>query len=247
MAFNHYYFSDLNLFDFFNIIFWGVKYDLSAIAYTNLLPFVLSIIYIGNQKIQNKIIALLFILVNSIAVLSNCADFEFFKFINKRTSYDLFITNGLSTDFFTLIPNFLRDYWYIIIIWLILTLLIVLGQKRINKIAPLNASFSLKNFFAQIFFATIFVGLSILAGRGGLQPRPITTINAAANVSTKYVVLAINTPFSIYTTYEQTSIAEEINFMSEQDAEKLIKPVKNQTYKNEKKLNVVIIIMESFY
>jgi len=192
-------------------------------------------------------LAVLFYVINSIAILSNCADFVYFKFINKRSTADLFRLISAGTDFLNLLPTFIKDYWYILLIWLsLIVLMVYLYRKTLRQQASV-IKYKLLDYVTQSILWIVSLGLSVIAFRGGAQLRPIMIINAAEYSTAKNIPLIINTPFSIITTIQAQGINES-HYFSDNEVEKLYSPL--HVYKKENKsfnkMNVVVIIMESF-
>ena len=63
-----------------------------------------------NRKGYQKALYIYFIIINSAALLFNFIDIEYFKFTNKRTTFDIFYLVGLGNDLWILLPQFLKDY-----------------------------------------------------------------------------------------------------------------------------------------
>ena len=74
-------------------IFWGgLRFDVTAILYTNLLYFTLMLLpftFRYNNWYQSAL-KYLFIVTNSIAIGANCADFIYFQFTLRRTTATVF-------------------------------------------------------------------------------------------------------------------------------------------------------------
>lgn len=247
--FNTAYFSEVSFFNLLSFLFYGLRFDVSAIVVTNSLFIFLHLIPLPqrNSRGYQKMLAVLFYVINSIAILSNCADFVYFKFINKRSTADLFRLISAGTDFLNLLPTFIKDYWYILLIWLsLIVLMVYLYRKTLRQQASV-IKYKLLDYVTQSILWIVSLGLSVIAFRGGAQLRPIMIINAAEYSTAKNIPLIINTPFSIITTIQAQGINES-HYFSDNEVEKLYSPL--HVYKKENKsfnkMNVVVIIMESF-
>ncbi|MBI4647276.1 MAG: hypothetical protein HY738_11985, partial [Bacteroidia bacterium] len=123
--FNLDYFRGISFSDALLTFFFGTRFDISAIILFNCIFIILHIIP-GNFKssyIYQIILKILFFTVNSFILLFNFTDAEYFKFINKRTTFDFFSLINTGMDFWHLVPQFIKDYWYIPLAWLIMILL----------------------------------------------------------------------------------------------------------------------------
>ena len=96
----------------------GLRFDISAILYTNFI-FILLHLIPGEWKYRKqvqKITFWIFIIVNSTFLLLNFIDIEYYSFVNKRSTWDLFYFVQTSGDIWNLIPVFIIDYWHIILL-----------------------------------------------------------------------------------------------------------------------------------
>ncbi len=99
------------------LLFAGIRFDLAAIFMTNALFIFLNILpapFIANSTYQ-KVITYLFILSNSVFILLNLVDIAYFPYIHKRMQSDvlLFLNGKKGSDFYYLLPSFLKQFCYI--------------------------------------------------------------------------------------------------------------------------------------
>ncbi|MFA6925084.1 MAG: LTA synthase family protein [Bacteroidales bacterium] len=226
-----------------------MRFDLSAIFLFNFLFIFLQLLPFKFRKnnFYQKILKYLFVVVNSILILANCIDFVYFRFILKRTTFDIFSFLGLGNDFFTLLPSYLKNFWYVLLIWLLLILFLNFLYNKIFKTFLSKEEPAKFYFFIQsIIFILCFV-LTVIGIRGGLQYKPITIIDAGEDTDVRNIPLILNTPFAIIQTLNKAEI-KEIKYFNESKLQSIYNPLHNYYDKNKsfKKLNVVIIIMESF-
>ncbi len=248
-AFNLGYFSNLGLTDAARLFFIGLRFDLSALLIINA-PFILmnTIPFTFRyNRIYQGFANGYYYLINSFALFTNFGDTIYFRFTLKRLTADIFTYVGVGGDFDKLIPQFLRDFWYIAVVWLLfVALLIFLG----TRFAAVSTGVKKKGFDYQyfvinlIFFAVIMV-LSVIGIRGGLQLRPIGLVTAGNYTSAKNLPLLLNTPFSIARSLNKETLKTLNHFKKERDLAQVYSPVHKGKLKGFKNLNVVIIIMES--
>lgn len=180
-------------------------------------------------------------------MLANCVDLAYFRFTLKRTTADAFHFFGgkMGDDLATLMPVFLRDYWYVFIIWIGFIFLLFASYKRMEaKRIPL--SWTQQDFSREVNRFIVFTALAVLAYRGGFQMKPISSITAGEYTNVKYVPLVVSTPFTILKTLDVPTIQPEIYFTDEQELKQLYNPVKQPHPGTFKKMNVFVIILESF-
>jgi phosphoglycerol transferase MdoB-like AlkP superfamily enzyme len=247
--FNRNYFSEVTFPDFLRSVFYGLRFDLSAICFSNALFILLvSLPYdLFRYKWTARIIKGLYIGVNSVTLLANCSDLVYFKFISKRTTFDVFQLMGGQSDFLQLLPSFLVDYWYVVVLWIMLCVLMVFGYNAVNKrvFKPVNIQYNYKIFLKQLLCFALTGGLTVLGMRGGLQLIPLSIVNAGDNVPNSSVPIVLNTPFSIMKSMDLDKL-EEKKYYTEEELRKWFDPVKqNRNGKVFSAENVVVIIMES--
>lgn len=241
--FNYSYFtgSDPMLF------IYALRFDMSAIAFIYSPFIILSVIpfHLKSAGYYQKSLGFLFHLSNTIALVLNCIDIEYFKFTLKRTTSDIFVLVGFGKDFVSLIPQFAFDFWYVLVICASLLFLSAVLYKR-TAVArhPLQ---NIQKFYAietLVFF--FFSAAFVLGARGGLQLRPVNIINANEYTHPRNIPLVLNTPFTVIKTIFEESI-RETKYFPDAGLDKFYSPVHHYRRKEDfKKLNVVLIIMESF-
>ncbi len=248
--FNYSYFSDLSIGPLFSILFFGLKFDLSVIILSNFLFILLYLLPFAfrEKNWYRTLLKGLFLSVNSIAMLANCVDLAYFQFTLKRTNATVFNFFGgeIGNDLGRLLPLFLKEYWYVFAIWIILSWAVYYLYKKVEKTTPLT--WTTKQYVAQMLSLIGFSAISIVVYRGGFQLKPISIVSAGEYAAVQYVPLVVNTPFSILKTLDVSAIEPSMNWKIN-DLEAL-KEVYNPVHipqKDEfKKLNVVVIALESF-
>ncbi|MEO5569515.1 MAG: LTA synthase family protein [Bacteroidia bacterium] len=188
----------------------------------------------------------IFILVNTICLFANSADFIYFRFIAKRTTADLFRILALGDDTQNIIPKVLLDFWYGILIFFFLALLMILLYHRIKIVKPGSVKKNISVYLINCLMVLIIIAAGIIIERGGLQFKPMGIL-AATNYSTvQNAQLVLNTPFTIIKTLGKIELTDE-NYMEDAEAKKKFS-LYHQYKKTEpfRKLNVVVIILESF-
>lgn len=247
--FNHSHFNDTSSLELISILFLGLRFDLSALVLING-PFILLHIipaFRGKQW-HNTVLKSLFITLNSLAVLADCFDTAYFPFTLKRTTADFFDLFGLGSDIPTLLPRYVLDFWYIVVIWVGITLLLGWLYGKTKRSETYKWTLSPGNAGVWLLFNSILIALCIIAFRGGLQLRPIMPINAAEYVEARNIPLIVNTPFSIIKSSDLEKLQEK-NYFPEAEVRKIFDPVHRNAQSaagKERAMNIFIIIMESF-
>ncbi len=245
--FNHSHFSDLGFTELLYLFLISIKFDLSVIILLNALFIIFFLLPVPfrEKNAYQTILKWLFIIPNSIGILANCVDLAYFQFTLKRTTADVFNFFGgeIGNDLGHLLPVFLVDYWYIFVIWGILTFILIRFYGK-NEQKLLN--WTPKVLGTQFLVFAFSIGLAILLYRGGFQLKPINAVDAAQYTSSKNVPFIISTPFSILKTLDLESIEPHTYFASESELKTIYTPIHLSHSHELKKLNVVYLILESF-
>lgn len=247
--FNLHYFSTLSSAEIVSSFFYGIRFDITAIVITNT-PIIL-LHFLPEKYFQSRFISglnkTLFVIINSIAIFLNGIDFAFFQFTAKRATADVFKIISFGHDFANTVPKMVGDFWYILL--LVFALWYALfrfypkqSHTRFNFI--FNNKFS-NSGIGKVIYLLFFIGLYSIGFRGGIQYRPLTIISASKYGNSTCTPLLLNTPFTFVKTFGKTEL-EPINFMSADSAEVTSPTIHKASTTPFRKLNVVLIIMESF-
>ncbi len=229
------------------LFFFGLRFDTVAIVISNLL-FIALHFYPFNHfyhKVYQNVLRILFLLVNTIAVVLNLIDIEFVRFEGKRATTDAFRVMGFGDDFVNTVPRMILDYWYLLILLVALVYVLNRLYSRIKINASHPTGFFISSVPGQIILATIALGLTFIGFRGGIQYRPINIMTASKYAGGKDVSLLLNTPFTILKTLGK-NLLEPISYFSKEEAERISPVIHNSgSDKGFRPLNVVIIVVES--
>lgn len=229
--------------------FDGIRFDLSAIILLNAPYFLLMLLpfkFIASSKC--RIISNIYlVVVNLLAVAANLIDTCYYPFSMRRMTFDIFHFAGETGNIGGLIPLFLRDYYYMIIIFLGFVLLL-LGMIYFSKFIDYK-DFILKGkaLIAQIIIRVVVLGMLVLGIRGGLQYRPLSIVSAGEYGGVEYAALILNSPFSLTNTLHSEQLPDR-TYLSAKDCDREYS-VKRENFDNQyftppKTDNVVLIILE---
>ena len=179
-----------------------------------------------------------------LAVLANVLDFEYFKFTFKRTTADLFNTSGLETDVAKLLPTFLSDYYYLILIGILLILgTYQLYLKTERKTVPAI------RLAPYLWFALPTVLIWGIGFRGGLQYKPLSVIQAGEYAKSVNIPLVVNTPFTLIKSYGKPGIEAKAYYTNQDQLNAIYSPrlmLRADSGGTNEGTNVIVLIMESF-
>lgn len=249
-GFNYSYFSDLSIGQLLPMLIFGIRFDLSVIILTNILFIVLYLLPFAfrEKNAYRNFLKWLFIGVNSIALFANCVDLTYFQYTLKRTNASVFsfLRESIGNDLVRLFPTLVADYWYVFIIGALFIFITAYFYKRTEKSILLNWTGAEYKWQGIVFIS--FTALSIIGYRGGFQLKPISTVTAGEYATVKYISLVLNTPFTILKTLDVQAIEPSTTWKitDETELKKLYNPYHKAQTDGFKKLNVVIIALESF-
>jgi phosphoglycerol transferase MdoB-like AlkP superfamily enzyme len=245
---NRGYFSETTFPGLLSIFLFGIRFDLSSILFINLLFVALQTLplNIRYNRVYCRISEILFYVTNGLALMLNCVDLMFFRFIFRRTTWDVVKGSLIGDDMQTVFWKYLADYWYLTIIWIGLIVLMVFLYKRTISSVFVRIK-TIKQYLINTLWFLMAITFSILIYRGGMQLRPISLVTAGEYTSPNNIPLLVNTPFSIFSTFEMESITEK-NYFNHAEVKRIFDPVIYQKSRQDaefRKLNLVIIIVES--
>lgn len=248
-------FGDVTFSGWLRMMVAGLKFDTSAIIYTNIVVIGLHILPFRFRYAHwyQQIIRYMFYIVNGLAIVANLADAVYYRFTFRRTTTSVFTEfkneqNGISLFF-----RFMWDYWYITLSVLVLCLAMVWIYRRIRLGAPIiRAGFVY--YPVNIVISAVIAALCVAGMRGGFahSTRPITLSNAAEYIDKpEHRAIVLNTPFALIRTIGKTTLQKKDYFPADQVAH-LFNPVYHPTVDSTalfgrfRGRNVVVILWESF-
>lgn len=246
----HYqYFSQLDIAALLRIFMGGIRFDWVVVVVINIMLILIMLWPFPMQRIKRWWIYVyhLHLMILGICLLFNLIDVPYFSFTHKRSTVDIFYQIGGQTDIWKQLPAYIKDYWYLFMLFGVGMFLI---YKMFRKIFDtiLNESDLLWSGSKWIYYVIMCVcisAFSVISIRGGLQRIPLDMIDAGFYADPEYTALVINTPFSILKSIEQSHLSK-YHFYDDKENEKLLNLYKKYDFQNMQRKNVVIIILESF-
>lgn len=246
--FNLGYYSSISTGELVSLFIYGIRFDISALLIINApyilmnsLPFRFRL-----NKIYQGIANGYFYCINSFALFTNFGDTIYFRFTLKRLTADIFNYVGVGGDFDKLIPQFLKDFWFVAITWLAFVgLLVWLSTRFANSPGSKSKTGAVQYFVVNSILLAAIMVVSVIGIRGGLQLRPITLVTAGNYTSAKNIPLVLNTPFSIAKSFSHEKLTTVSYFKKEKEVSAIYTPVHQPSVGQERNLNVMIIILES--
>lgn len=233
------------------LCFYGLKFDTTIILYINILFIVLSVIPIKKitTKAYQKFLFYLYFITNSLAISFNFIDFIYYRFTFARSTINITESIENESNKSTLLLNFFINYWYVFLLFFI-CIFVWIKLYKLVKIQPKTYTNKKVYYISSVL---IFLGIVpfVIAGiRGDFNhsTRPINIVDASNNVTNvAHANVVLNTPFCVARTMSKKSF-KKINLVSPEQISQKIKPFKQYHHQDRemKKMNVVVVIMESF-
>ncbi len=236
--------------NFFHLSILGLRFDSSAIAYSNLLFILFSVLPLSFLRAKKRqfFSALLYFTSNTIFLILNFIDFAYYRFNLNRMMGNFLesIINEASKE--TLIFHFLFEYLNLVLLFF-LFLIIWIGLYRLVKIKEEKIENNKMYYLSSIFGLLISSALIVMMARGGdfrKSTRPITLIDSMNNLSKPvHSDVVLNTSFTIIRTWGKNSFKKSSRF-NEDEITNYVKPIKIYNEKKVvKKPNIIIFIIES--
>lgn len=245
-------FYGINMELFGNITFQtfsgGLLFDFAAIAFLNTI-FIIAHLIPGNFKYKpsyQRILKISFYIVNLIFIATNFIDVIYYRFTGRRSTFSMITAKGMEKEAIGLIPSFLKEFWYIAVIFIIVSYIFWRLIPNLKK-GILTENLSLKDYLKQSAIFLLSIALLLVIGRGGFQKKPIKIVDAIKYGELSNSALVLNTPFCILKTITKKEDIDKVQYFDEKELVSIYNPeISLQPAGAAIKKNVVILILESF-
>lgn len=233
----------------FSLFGAGLIFDTSAIMYTNVLFVLLFLFPLHWKENKNyyKVVQWLFVVINSIFLISNFGDSVYFRFSGRRTTMSVFqeFGNEGGGNMMSIFGKELITHWYLVL----LAAVMVWGLYKLFQKPKFEVKSKLRYYIANTVFLLAVAPFIIFGMRGGMTTatRPITISNANQYVNRPLDAgIVLNTPFAIFRTMGKKPFVTP-DYMPKEEAKTIYSPVHFPNDSTEfKPMNVVVFIIESF-
>lgn len=218
----------------------GVRFDLSALAPTVGLCF-LGLVFLAGFRRLRQIWIAFFIALNAALFLLNCAEAELYNFTAKRFTASSFFLIGEGS-----VGNLLWPYIPLASASIAIVVLYVYLAYKISRRFKYNYTVRQKT---AAGFTVLLLG--VLFSRGGLQHKPLTYVDAKLFDSSYANNLVLNSTFTVLKSLGKPGLVR-VNYFSDRGEmlsllnEQGIAPTGAPPATEKEKLNVVLVILESF-
>ncbi len=235
--------------------FVGMRFDTVAILYTNALYiFLLVIPFRFRRKRMFSIITdIIFYTSNIILLIPNLADTAYYPFSLKRMTIDIFRYISTGDDTANMMPQFIRDYWYVLLLLLtsVFLLFFIAGHIRISGRYVMQKHSHY--YLSQTMIMSLFFALLVLGVRGGIQLKPVGILSASQYAPSQETAVVLNSAFTLMRSYGQEGLQKVSFYNDEKELDTIFNPQKKYSSIDSlgkvipmQKKNVFVIILESF-
>lgn len=246
--FNQDLFQNITLPKYLYILWGGLKFDVSALIYINVIYILLHVIpfpFRYNEGFQ-KFCKWWFLITNSIGIIANLADFVYYKFTLKRTTATVFGQFSHEQNKFKLFVDFLKDYWYLLILLAVFIWIFNKLYQLVKVKKTVRFTWPVYVLHTALLLMIALMCITGVRGGWGFGTRPITLSNAGEYVDTPdQMSLVLNTPFAIFRTLKASKL-KPVNYFDEKTLNAIYNPIHQPADTAAfNKLNVVFLIIES--
>ncbi len=227
----------------------GLRFDIAAICRVNSVFIILSMLpaaFFAKAWYQ-RILKVVFHVSNVPFLILNVVDYEYFKFIGRRSSLSLL---DMGADILDQIGQLSVHYWYLtaLSVFLILVLHHFPSQRAaVSPGAQTAPTFSTRA--RGLFLMIAVVVVAFLGARGGWQRLPLTTALAVVNDNEALSQLALNSTLTLINSPHKCDTAKfsKLHYFATDEELKREFPPQNLSGPSGsgRSDNVVIIIVES--
>jgi len=226
----------------FHIFYWGLRMDIAALFYLNILFLVYWLLVqpFWRSVMATRVAVILFHVINLPFLAVNVIDLAYFRFNHRRTTVDIAdVFSGSSHAF----PVFLAKYWYLLLMFIVLCIVFIRYSVKWMMQPVEHKRFSKVYFIFSCILLVVWGGVS-----RGFAKRPILTSTPLLYVDAVYQPVVNNSTFNLlYSIVRKQTTLEPKQFFSDAALDTLcsIHHQYPQTQSFQKK-NVVVFVMESF-
>lgn len=240
-------FSETSLTDFLYLCLNGIRFDLTAICYFNIL-YILLAVWPYPRKYAKKmrlISNITYGVINSIFLVIQIADIPFFRFTGTRTQA-IHITEILQDNgIVNILAGHIGSYSGITFSGICFIALFLFLAFLIQPKLPTEENRS-KKIIPSIVFVILIFGGTFIGMRGHIKRgKPISVADAAIYCKhNKEVALVLNTPFSIIRTIGKNNLLPRYEFYSAEEVSSLQNDIHQPSNKPFVRKNIILIILE---
>jgi phosphoglycerol transferase MdoB-like AlkP superfamily enzyme len=249
LAFNLQSFNQAPSHEILSAFFIGLRFDIAAICHINSIFIGLSMLPFSFWQTTwyQRFLMVVFLVSNIPFLIINVVDYEYFKFIDQRSSLSLL---DMQADISAQIGQLSFDYWYLVATG---GLLIFIFCYFLPGCSPVpTTTQGTQKFWILLrgpLFMVVISALAILGARGGWQSRILSAAHADVFDKPVLAQLALNSSFTLLRSQRKCDTASfpRLHFFHTDEELRTQFPPKNLSGRAQRERldNIVIILVES--
>jgi phosphoglycerol transferase MdoB-like AlkP superfamily enzyme len=193
----------------------GLRFDTSAILYTNTLYVLLALLPLPRRftarKAWRNALKTLFVAVNALMLVINLVDTVYSRYTGRRTTWTFFSEFSNEGNLAGIVGVELINHWYLVLVGIAFIAALILLYRHPYRPASSRPLRSWQYVTLSVLCILIYAPLAIIGMRGGASTaiRPITISNANQYVNRpSEAAIVLNTPFSLIRTMGKTTFTD---------------------------------------
>ena len=243
----------------------GMRFDLTAVLYLSSVYLVLALLplplKVRNHRVYQTITRLFYLIPNAVGILVNCADMVYVRFTDRRTTCTFFAEFQHDSNLGTILLQSLWQYWYVTLFALAAIAILISCSTKSGSLNPQPSILNILSkrgrgdtsplfyYLRETLLLCLIAYFTVIGIRGGFgrYTRPITLSNALQYADRpQETAIILNTPFTLMKSLENETYRNP-HYFERQDLEQIMSPIHRPDERaQEKRLNVVVLILESF-
>ena len=233
-----------------DIVWGGLYFDTSAIAYTNALYILLVLLpcHLKENAAWQRLCKWIYMVVNGLGLAMNLGDTVYFQYTARRTTIAFFSEFGADDKLGSIVALEFVRHWYLVLLFAVLMAMLWLCYR-----VPAPHTLPRKRYYIGQTVSLLVAAVLCWAGmRGGFwdnRPIKISTANQFI-IRPNDASLILNTPFSMLRTIGKQSYINPAYYPSGEELERVYTPIHPSPLSSHPSpltpKNVVIIFLESF-
>ena len=247
-------FQDVTFSDMMTMSVGGLRFDVSALCYLNILCIILQFLPVKKRHTvkYQRIVKILFIIINVLGIVVNVADIVYFEFGGRRTTSTIFSEFGGESNLGTIFLNSITGYWKAWVFGILMILGVIFLYYNPIKKNREKIDFPTGKVYYPVHSAIFLIAILLAVGglRGGLGLKMHPLRQDSADIYCKKPIeaaIVLNTPFTLITTAHKSGYKDPQFFKTEL-LDSIFNPIRNEHPNGGEmqKLNVVVFLIESF-
>ncbi|QZE13064.1 sulfatase-like hydrolase/transferase [Halosquirtibacter laminarini] len=239
VLFNYSLFQNVSIEKYIPIFLVGLRYDIATLCLYNtpLLILFLQFYRYTYNKIIESVLMTLFVIVNTVILITNLVDVFYFAFTLKRITFSIFDYLGTQANMESLGLEFLFTYWYAFVLLFILLIVLFLVFKR-SKTWVENKKETNNNVYPIVICFVFMWGIG-MKGCIDISSRCLRSVDSVSSLHEPITAsISLNSAYSLW----ESALYPCIKISDNRSVEKknIVSPVVPVNK------NVIVIILESF-